>query len=68
MGELLPTDAMIEAALEAKNFVPNTHWRDGLTEGSAQIEWMIAEKMIAAALRARSGEHQSPTDTGGNNG
>lgn len=46
-------DAMIEAACEARNLVAGTHWRDGLSEGCQQIEWMLAERMIQAAISAR---------------
>jgi hypothetical protein len=47
------TEAMVEAACAAKHDHLPSEWTDGLTPGIAQIERMMAEKMLEAALAAR---------------
>jgi len=44
------TSEMIEAACQARCMIPGVHWADGITEGMARIERMLAEKMLEAAF------------------
>ncbi len=43
---LAAQDGLVEAICQARCFTPSVRWDDGMTEGAAQIERMIAEKII----------------------
>jgi hypothetical protein len=53
-------DDLIDAVCQARCFVPGVRWDDGVTEGVARIERMIAERQIAIVLASLS----TPTDGG----
>jgi hypothetical protein len=43
---------LLEAVCQARCFSPGVSWDDGVTEGVARIERMIAERQIAIVLAA----------------
>lgn len=43
-------EEIVRAILTARNLVPGTDWNDGMTEGVARIEVMLAEKAADAIL------------------
>ena len=49
----LEEEQMIDAVCQTRCFVPGVRWDDGVTEGIARIERMIAERQIAI-VRART--------------
>ena len=44
----MQSEQLVEAVCQCRCFIAGTRWDDGLTEGAARIERMIAEKQIAA--------------------
>ena len=53
-------DELIEAVCQARCFSPGVQWNDGVTEGVARIERMIAERQIAIVRASLSPSLESP--------